>query len=843
MNILQEKDTVEYYIKSLAEIYSDQTAIVWKGSYRTQAFSYSFVYDNARRVVTLLYSMGIKKGDKVCIWSYNSPAWVVFLFGCFLSGIVVVPIDFISLAEFTISIIKKVEAKAILVSKFKDLDYPINKFYSEDLLNSLKNIQPASESDLPEVKTEDLLEIVFTSGTTGDPKGVMITNRNLVSNIRAIRHLMTLDPSCRFLSILPLSHLLEQVLGLFCPLRFGATIFYSSTRKSSEIIRILRRHKITSIVCVPLFLDSLKDTLLRKARQEGKYPVLKTLLSISAKLPLKVRRMLFFMVRRGIGKDLRFFVCGGAKLSESTEDFWRTMGIRVLQGYGLTEASPVVSCNVTNQYKPYTVGKILPGQEILISDDGEILIRGQNVTPGYYRNEEATEMSFKNGWFKTGDIGEVDQDGFLVIKGRKKEMILTSSGLNIFPQDIEGILNELPSVRESCVIAFEQDGLTRIHAVIIPEAPSKATLDEIIKEANKRLNPHQRIHKGSFWLDKEFPKTPSQKINRMEVEKGLKDQKGSGISEKLSIEEGERIRADLLELLANFLKISHHQIRSNSKLIDDLGLDSLSLVELGLTLEERFNIDFDESNIGPDTTVAELQKLIESLAISRVKIPKVSWARTPLIILVRDTLQEICRVYLAPKLNLEVKGQEFLTTLSLPVIIVANHVSHLDTFAILFGLPPNIRRQTAVAAAADYFFGINRDDEGRARLSRKVLPFLAPLTINAFPFSRKKTIRKSLGLMGELIDDGWSIIIYPEGTRSLTGEMSPFKPGIGLIAAEMRVPIVPVRLKGLFEILPKGRLIPSKGRAEVNFGKPLFFDGEYNYSLIAEKIESAVRAL
>lgn len=843
MGELQEKDIVSYYINTLVEIYGDKIAIRWKSSYRIQSFSYLDLYNNARRVVSLLHSMDIKKGDKVCIWTYNSPGWVIFLFGCLMSGIIVVPIDFNSLAEFTNTVIRKVKAKAILLSRFKNLDNPSPKLYVEDLLEKLKDIEPIPLSNLPEIKANDLVEIVFTSGTTSAPKGVLITNRNLVSNIRSVRYMMPFDPTYKFLSILPFSHLLEQVLGLFYPLRFGATILYTRTRKSSEIIKLSRKHKITTMVCVPFFLESLKNNILSTARRKGNYPLSKLLMMISARLPFRVRRILSYFVRRTIGRNLRFFISGGSKLNRATEDFWMTLGIKVFQGYGLTEASPVATCNVRGQHKAYTVGRSLPEQEVRIADDGEILIRGRNVTPGYYQDEEATKAAFEEGWYKTGDIGELDRGGYLIIKGRKKDMILTTAGLNIFPRDIEVVLNELPFVKESCVVGLEDDGKTKIYATVIPESSCADTIEQIIKKANEKLNPNQKIQAGSFWSDKEFPKTPTLKIKKYEVIKTLKKHKRLLKKKNLRIKVAEGIESNLLELLANFLQISSQEIRNNSQLVDDLGLDSLGLVELVVMLEEWFNIDFDESNLRPTTTIADLQNLIESSAKIIVRLPEVSWARTPLIILMRDILQKLCNIYLRGIVDLEIRGQEILPDLPLPAIFVANHTSHLDTPTILYSLPPNMRRRVTVAAAADYFFGINVDTNEQMGWARKMLPVIAPLIINAFPFCRKESIRKSLGLLGELLDESWSVVIYPEGTRSLTGEMSSFKPGIGLIATEMLVPIVPVKLEGLYEILPKGRIIPRKGKAKVTFGKPIFFNGEHDYSLVAKRIENTLRIL
>lgn len=843
MNELPEIDTIEYYINALADMYGDKTAFVWKGSYRTQSLSYLEVQNLARRLVMLLESLRIEKGDKVCVWAPNSPSWPVFFFGCLLSGIVVVPVDFSSRAAMARVIIEKVGAKAILLSKLKDVDIPIPKLYTEELLEKLAAFQPVLPSHLPPVQADDQVEIIFTSGTTSDPKGVIITHKNLISNIRSLRYMMPLDPGYRFLSLLPLSHLFEQVLGLFYPLRFGGSILYTSTRKSSAIKRLLKKRKITALVCVPFFLDSLKDSVVSAASKKGMLWSLQLLMAISARLPFSVRRALSYPFRRAIDSQLKSFICGGSKLSEATEDFWMALGIRVIQGYGLTEAAPVVSCNAIRQYKAHTVGKLLPGQKLRIMDDGEILIHGTNVTPGYYQNDEATKAAFDNEWYKTGDIGELDSDGYLVIKGRKKEIILTSSGLNIFPQDVESALNDLPSVRESCVVGLEKDGKTRIFAAVIPEPSCMETIEQIIQEANAKLNPNQRIQEGCFWPEKSFPMTQTLKTKKHEVIRVLEKRQIPAKKETLRLGLADKESSDLPEMLADYLHCSARQIGAHSKLRSDLGLDSLGIVELVVRLEERYNIDFDESNLGPDTTVADLQTLIDTFSKSARKFPAVSWARSPLAVWVRCGLQALLNMNLRALFHLEIYQQDLLKSLTLPVILVANHTSHLDSPVILKSLPFAMRRRTAVAAAADYFFGLDASRDEKGRVVRKILPIFAPLVLNAFPLCRRGSIRKSLELLGEVLDDGWSVILYPEGTRSPTGEMGAFKPGIGLIAAEMAVPVVPVKLDGLHAILPKGKVIPRMGRSKVVFGKPLVFKGERDYAATARKIEDALRSL
>jgi long-chain acyl-CoA synthetase len=846
MDSREEIDTVEYYAHTLVHAYRDKTAILFKGAYRTQSYSYTELYDYARRVVTFLSSRGIKKGDTVGIWSYNSPSWVAFLLGCSMAGVIFVPVDFSSPPDFARTIAEKAGVRSMLVSRIKDSDLPVPKFYVEDFLDEMRNFEPAPLSAMPTITPDDLLEIVYTSGTTGTPKGVIITNRNIVSEIRGLSQMMGLDEDSRFLSLMPLSHLFEQVLGLFTPLRFGGSVLYVATRKSSELFRLTNELRITAILGVPLLLDSLKDSIFMRIRSDYLRGLLKKWIVLSQKMRLKPRalRILSYPLRRRLGKDLKFFICGGAKLAESTEDFWNSLGISVLQGYGLTETSPVISCNVMRDRKEYSVGKVIPGVVVRIAPDGEVLVQGPNVTTGYYRDEEATRAVFEEGWFRTGDIGELDGDGFLFIRGRKKEMILTASGLNVFPQDIETVLNSSPFVKESCVVASEQEGRTKICAALLLADAAAETAAEIVRRANERLSDHQRIHVGVIWPFADFPKTASMKIKRREVEGTVKELLSRPEAVEHPPSRRERgTRPDLGSLLADFLQTPGERIQPGLKLTDNLGLDSLRMVELVVALEERYGIEFDEGTLGQDSTVQDLERLIDTASLSSGSFPTVSWARSPVVAPVRNFLQGVSGLLLHKILTLEVEEQHPLSDCTLPVIFVANHTSHLDTFAVLRSLPPLVRKRTAVAAAADYFFGIDQAPHEKQTLHRKLLPLLAPLILNAFPFSRRAYVRKSLGLFGEVLDKGWSVLIYPEGTRSMTGEIAPFKPGIGLIAAEMRAPVIPVKLDGLFRVLPKGSRLPRKGRAKVTFGRPLRFDRRRDYHSVAKEIEETLRAL
>jgi len=285
-------------------------------------------------------------------------------------------------------------------------------------------------------------------------------------------------------------------------------------------------------------------------------------------------------------------------------------------------------------------------------------------------------------------------------------------------------------------------------------------------------------------------------------------------------------------------------ISPDKKLIDDLAIDSLGLVELIVMLEEQFDVEFDESVITHQTTVADLERWIESSPKTSARYPQTSWARTPSFVQIRSVMQKILNLYLKGKVSIKVENKEALQGLPYPAIFVANHTSNLDTIVLLNSLPDDVKHKVCTAAAADYFFGMTSGTRTPGNwLKSEIRAILAPTLLNAFPFSREGSIRRSMSQLGTLIDDGWSIIVYPEGSRSQTGEMAPFKPGIGMVAAEMQVPIVPIKITGLHKILPKGSSTIKPGRAELRFGNPIYFSGEDDYPFIAKMIEDQIRML
>jgi long-chain acyl-CoA synthetase len=833
------KLTIAYYVKTLAEQYEDKPAIYFKSAFRTFSFSYRDVHERCLRVANYLSQKGIKKGDRIIVWSYNGQEFASILLGCALSGVVAVPIDFSSRADFVALIAKKVGAKHLFHSKRRPFSsQKLSHIHVEDFDRELSEV-PITQRDFG-VFDDDIYEIVYTSGTTSEPKGVIITNKNIVSNIMHCNQVMPLKKHHTFLSVLPMSHMFEQVAGFFYPLYYGCTITYLYSRKSSTIIEALQREQVTMMVVVPIFLHSLRENILREVRAKGREQLFSQMLFIASHLPQAARRLLFRKVHQKLGGKLERFITGGSALDPNLEAWWTALGFDIFPGYGLTEASPVVTLNTPSHRKHGSVGRRLPHQEIKIGPENEIWIRGDNVTPGYYDNPQENQIRFEDGWYKTGDIGEFDDDRFLYIRGRKKNMIKSASGLNVYPEDIETVLNKLPAVKDSCVIGAEEAGDIRIHAVLLMEKSQKwkaETVRPIIESTNQRLQPHQHIQGYSIWPHEDFPRTNTLKIKRGPVVEEI--QKGKSSAELIPASSGDRI----LDIIADSAKVDVQIINPDSNLVTDLGLDSIARVELAMMLEEEFNVEIDESAITPQTTVSQLREIVATQQKEIIYYSFPRWAVTKPVRFLRLLLQTI--LFRLPSLfsRTTVKGRENLKEINIPVIFIANHISHYDTIYIVRAMPWRLRK-LAIAGAADIIYEIKPDYSWIKCLRIRLRRFALSLLLNTFPFSRETHVKKSFEYMGQLIDRRWNILLFPEGKLTTTGEMDHFRSGIGLLAQAMQVRVVPVRIDGLYSIVDYQHWLPRRfGRVRIMFGKAMYVDEQADPEQVASRFENAIRRL
>ncbi|MDD2540831.1 MAG: AMP-binding protein, partial [Desulfuromonadaceae bacterium] len=544
---------------------------------------------------------------------------------------------------------------------------------------------------------------------------------------------------------------------------------------------------------------------------------------LANRIPKEMRRILFFPVQNKFGRNFTIFVSGGAPLDPEVFNFWGDMGFTVLEGYGLTETSPVLCVNTMERQVAGSVGPPLPGVQTKI-EGKEVLARGDNVFPGYYENEQASRDAFTaDGWFRTGDLGEIGPDGWLVIKGREKELIVTGSGVNVYPDELEAVLNKIAAVKESCVIGLEKGGGEEVHAVLLLDESGTAP-EEIISQANGRLDTMQQITGYTVWKEAEFPKTTTLKIKKFAVKEEVK--KGP--------EEGETAisRDSLLNLLAKVTGVSVAQIRDESLLVADLGLTSIDRVELVSFLEQEYRLDIEDSQIGPQTRVSDLRQIIAK----REKLTRHDhfrfWTNARFF---RGLRMVWDAVFHGPLLRsfttLEVRGVDQLKKLDGPVFFVANHLSYLDQPAIMFALPPKIREVTATAAWEEFFFG---DYHGVDRILRRLSYEYGTVLFNLFPLPQSRGFSGSLRFMGRLADAGINIMIFPEGGHSRDGKMQPFQLGLGLMVKELGIPVVPVKVSGTDYVLPHEAHIPTRGTVTVTFGEPLHFRLEEPAEIVAQ---------
>jgi long-chain acyl-CoA synthetase len=813
--------------QNLADVFSEfyqspDEFLEYDNGYRSWKYTYAQVGRAARHFAVRLGEHKVRKGDKVIFWSENRPEWIAAFWGCVLAGVVVVPIDYRSSSHFLRHVREIVAARLILIGE----EIPSTAWAGQPPVWRLAGLEwPADDCTVPLVQIEknDIAEIVFTSGATGEPKGVLITHGNLLANMASPERIISTYRKwfrpvfpIRFLSLIPLSHMFGQAVTMFVvPMIPGVAVFMRGY-SPHEIVWQIRTRRVSVVVAVPKILEMLQKFVLHRFPETAKRP------------PTASHWIFRWWRYRGVhslfGWKFWAFFVGAASLPRELEDFWSGVGLAVIQGYGLTETAPLVAFNNPFDVEQGTVGKPVAGVEIKIAPDGEILLRGESVTPGYYEAPAQTASAFEDGWFHTGDLGSFDETGNMIIRGRKKEMIVTPEGLKIFPEDVEVVLNEIPGVRESAVV-----GRDRVHAVLVLENASDP--NEVVRRANLRLEDHQKIRSVSMWPGDRLPRTEStQKLRHGEIQAwvesgGLPPAAPSGIG-----------MTDILQ------KYAPGRTITSDTTLGELGLSSLDRVELMMDLERQFDTTIDESMLTGACTVSSLAAI--STLPSLTEFP--AWNRRWLARVIRHAaLSGVWLPLTRMFAHARISGWEHLISLRGPVIFAPNHQSHLDTPLILSALPARFRHNVAVAMWKEYF-DAHFSPERHTRFERFVsslIYWLVALFFNAFPVPQTEAgARQSLRYIGDLISDDWSILFFPEGERTETGEVHHFQPGVGLLAGRLGLPVVPIRLRGVEKVLHRNQWWPRPGRVEIVFGAPLYLQGE-DYAALAQQVEEAVLSL
>jgi len=814
--------TLKDLINGFKDLY--KVAIIDRKEYRRFSYTYDELYYLCRKFAGFLKENKVKKGDRIIIWTHNGVEFAVVMLGSFLEGVIVVPVDLRSTVDFANKLQEKVKPKLVFQTRYKPKVKKSKIVFTEELLGCLDGVKPKKES--ARISENDVAQIIYTSGTTGEPKGVILTNKNLVSNLNALNEIESVSSKFRFLSVLPLSHVFEQMASFFLPLYNKSTIVYIRTLKSRALFEALREEKITHVAMVPRLLNLIRSGILQKVKAAKKEKQFSFALRVAGKLPISLRKLLFGKVHKKLGNKLEYFICGGAPLDEELENFYGAIGIPIVQGYGLTETSPVLTTNLFKDKMVGSVGKVVPGVKIKISVDGEILARGSSITQGYYKNQKKSRELFKGGWLRTGDLGLFDDRGFLFLKGRKKDIIVTSAGVNIYPEDIENVLNKIVGVKDSCVIEMETKQGEDVYAVLLLK--ERANAKRIVSQTNKLLDSSQQIKQFSVWPFEDFPRTTTMKVKKFVVSEFVKKKAGRPvIVEK---------KSKLYNILS---KLSNKRITSNSTL-QDLGLSSIDRVELVSLLEQEFNIEIDDEKVLPSTRVKDVENMVKARKAVEKRVLFQRWALSGVSRVVRFFALELIFFPLTWFYSWPIfEGKENLKDLRGPVIFASNHQSHVDTALILMSLPLRFSQKLAVSVWQEYFFTPKLKFKS---FKKWALFYILHAFSNMYPFPQVKGFRKSMKYTGRLIDEGWSVLIFPEGARSRTGKMNAFKQGVGVLGVEMKVPVVPVKVENSFKVLPRGAKWLHFARVRVKIGKPIMIK-EDSYIKATDIIENAVREL
>lgn len=825
------------------ERWGEQCAYVHRRGYRTERWSYGEVLRTARRLARELERRGVAKGDRVVLWGDNSAEWASAFFGCVLRGAVVVPMDRGASNEFAMKVTEQVDAKVMIVAQaIAGVCIGRETITLEDLQQQIDG-QSAEKYVGAEIGRDDMLQIVFTSGTTSDPKGVVITHGNVLANLEPIesgieeyRKYERWFHPLRFLNLLPLSHVFGQFLGLFIPQALGATVLFHNTLNPGEIIEVIHRERVSALIAVPRMLESVKQKVERDFEAEGKMERFRRRFAEADGKKFLKRMWRFRDVHREFGWKFWAFISGGAALDAETETFWNRLGYAVVQGYGLTETTSLISLNHPFKVGKRSIGKVLPGRELKLDENGEILVRGSNLAAGYWQEKKLTPVSGEEGWFRTGDLGALDAEGNLYFKGRKKNVIVTPAGMNVYPEDLQAALKAQTGVRDCVVVAIPAEGNAEACAALLLNKDANAA--EVVRGANRSLAEYQQIRRWVEWPEEDFPRTPTQKPKVGEIETFARAKFGAGAV-------GAGPASALGELISQVTRRSVGGLDPNAKLEDDLNLSSIDRVELMSAIEDRYQVSLNEQTFSNATTVAQVEKMLREAPAERSHYRFPTWALSAPMRWLRALVYHAVTwpatlLMTSPK----VIGREKLKSVNGPLLIISNHVAYLDIGFLLWALPWRYRTRLAVAMLGELLASMRHPPKGTNwfQAMREKLDYgLVVALFNVFPLFQRFGFRESFAFAGEAVDRGYSVVVFPEGRRTDTGEMQPFQSGVGLLANKLELPVLPMRIDGLFELRQKKQRFSR--RVVVRVGEPVKYPANAAAETIARDLERRVRNL
>jgi long-chain acyl-CoA synthetase len=873
-----------------------QTAAVEHRGVRRFPTTYAQLARGAEWFAAELARYNIAPGERVLLWGENSAAWIACFFGCVMRGVLVVPLDATGTLAFAERIVEETSPRLVAGDTLllRSLSSQTPQLNLSQISQAMQQTSPRPASFILEALGLDTpLQILFTSGTTGEPKGIVHTHRNLLASLTPIereiekyrRYERVFHP-LHFLHTLPLSHIFGQFMGLWVAPVLGAVVHYESRLEAPRLLRLLRQERISVLAAVPRVLALMRADLLTT------HPALAAELQAAQGTRISKRWWHFRRVHFRLGWRFWAIVCGGATLPEALESFWTTLGIALIQGYGMTETSALVTLN--HPFKPArgTLGAPLPGRELRIAETGELLVRGEMVATTTWQHGalRAIDPANGDGWLATGDLTRRDTDGRLHYLGRTGQRLVTSAGLNVYLEDVEGALATQPALDASVAVAIEGQHGQQPAAIV--RASSQELAAKAVEAANASLAPHQRIARWWLWPGLDLPRTATGKVRRGVMEAWVHDRLQQEQTEPAAPDRQPRsnsksTRQDpLLDLIATVTESSTAERTEQLPAaerdllpLDSLGLDSLARVQLQAALERASGRTIENAPLAAAHTLGDLRRLaglaselpfpanagvphpavIANEAASPTPgalhqaAPETStpsppdeerflylrWPWTAPVQLLRTIFLEACvrpLVWLLAGPRITYASPERLSSRQ-PLLIVANHVSSYDVPLLLYALPAHLRRRVATAAAGEML------EAWRLASTNPVGPaifWLLTVLFNVFPLPRSHAFRQAFLHAGQALDHGYSVLIFPEGARSHGGPMQPFRGGIGLLAQHAAVQVLPIAMR---QSRTRHMRTLRPYAATIYIAQPLTIDPGEEARSITTRLEIALRDL
>jgi long-chain acyl-CoA synthetase len=876
--------------------FGGEIAVVRYQGNRRRVSTYGDIARLAGRFASYLAQQNIGAGDRIVLWGENSAEWIAAYHGCILRGVLAVPLDAYGSADFAARVAADVQPRlavgdALLVRQLP-ASYRRVEFESCDALLPRDEAEPVAglNRDTP-------LQILFTSGTTGDPKGIVHTHGNVLASVgpieqaaqKYLRYEKYVHP-LRFLHTLPLSHVFGQTMGLWIPPIFRAQVHFESRLVAPRLIETIRRERISVLAAVPRVFALLKTYL------ESTQPGLADRVAASHKLRAWKKWWVFRDVHRDFGIKFWALISGGGALAPAVEQFWNALGFVLVQGYGMTETTALITLNHPFHVARGTIGKPLPGREVKIGPDGEVLVRGPMISTATWSGGELRQR--EGEWLATGDIAEEQSTGELKFLGRKSEVIVTAAGVNIHPEDLEAVIEQQPGVAACAVVAMQTPAGSEPCAVLAMRGGDEHA-PKAIESANAQLPEFQRVRRWMLYPEPDLPRTSTGKVRRKAVAVWLDETQGAAEGAPSAVDPLSPAHDWLLALIAQITGETAHAGGDELRLSEDLHLDSLGRVQLAAAIEQKLGMPPESGLLEQVQTLGDVRALVsghastasqesavpapafppaanvpprqedESLPASAtppasitVDAPHAEPARTTHVYprwpwwkpvqwirasFIEAIMRPLVRFLAKPRVT---APRDLATKIKEPVLIIANHITAYDGPLVQYALPGAIRRRVAAAMSGEMLEDFRHFRNPEWPPSKRGFSPLGPLAwfavttlFNVFPLPRARDFQRSFAHAGEALDRGYHVLVFPEGTRSAEGQLARFRPGIGLLVKQSGTAVLPVALRGLGELKTRGRGWFRSGKLEIRVGEPLRFAPEDSETAITERLHAEVAVL